>query len=85
MNHTILFICVLLSALSFAHSQANIARPGTGDFKGFKVVKVQTRGPIDVIDARKYSDRTVIPGVGISKECLVKLDNIAWQVNFFFR
>jgi hypothetical protein len=53
---------------------------GTGAFRGFTVVNPPTIINIDNIDARDYDDNDIIPGTGVSKECLVKLDNIAWQV-----
>lgn len=54
--------------------------PGRGDFTGFTVVKPRTTNPIDDIDASQYESNEVIPELGVSKECLVIMDNIAWQV-----
>lgn len=85
-------MCVLLSALLIAQTQAynekrdpedhfnTAGRAGRGAFRGFTVVRPMTVGVIDEIDARDYCDDDIIPEVGVSKECLVILDNIAWQV-----
>jgi len=35
---------------------------------------------IDDIDARDFDMNDIIPEAGVSKECLVKMDNIAWNV-----
>jgi len=54
--------------------------PGHGDFSGYNVVKPQTLNTIIDIDAREYETGEMIPELGVSKECLVIMDNIAWQV-----
>jgi tRNA(Arg) A34 adenosine deaminase TadA len=53
---------------------------GNGAFHGFTIVKPHTHSDIDNIDAREFDDEDIIPEAGVSKECLVMLDNIAWQV-----
>jgi len=60
------------------HNTVGVA--GKGAFRGYTVVNPRTIGRIDIIDARDYEMNDVIVEAGVSKECLVKLDNIAWQV-----
>jgi len=55
--------------------------PGHGDFAGFTIVKPLTSNTIIDIDAREYENWEFIHELGVSKECLVIMDNIAWQVN----
>jgi len=69
--------CFLL-AVALAHDTSG--RPGRGAFKGFTVVNPQIMAEINEIDAREYDKNDIIPEAGVSKECLVKMDNIAWQV-----
>jgi len=53
---------------------------GQGAFRGYTVVRPQTSNHIDNIDARDYDPSDMIHEAGVSKECLVILDNLAWQV-----
>lgn len=55
-------------------------RPGQGAFRGYNVVSPRVWNTITDIDAREYDLNEMIPEVGVSKECLVILDNWAWQV-----
>lgn len=54
--------------------------PGVGAFEGFTVVFPATSNAITDIDAREYTNNELIPELGVSKECLVIMDNLAWQV-----
>lgn len=97
MSPTSLFFFLLLGASFLISVQADhesdyynnndhfntAGRPGRGAFRGFTVVRPRTIGHIDVIDAREYDDDDFIVEAGVSKECLVKLDNIAWQVRTY--
>jgi len=72
---------LLFVSVSLANQDDNLAgREGRGAFRGFTIVKPETTNRIDDIDAREYEDNDMIVEAGVSKECLVKLDNIAWQV-----
>lgn len=74
----ILVSVVSLSAATFDFGTRGF--PGVGPFRGYTVVKPNSFSWIDNIDARYYDDDDMIHEAGVSKECLVKLDNIAWQV-----
>lgn len=82
-------IVLLLFALLFAVSWGDNSHgnnnqrtyPGVGDFEGYNIVRPRTRNDIFDIDAREYDNYEIIPHVGVSKECLVIMDNLAWQVN----
>jgi len=54
--------------------------PGYGAFAGYTVVNPRTYSEYDDIDASDFSNNEIIPQLGVSKECLVIMDNIAWQV-----
>lgn len=79
MTRTFLLLFVLVAATladNFPYT-----RPGYGDFSGFTIVKPVTKNSIIDIDAREYEAWEMIPELGVSKECIVKLDNIAFRVN----
>jgi len=80
----VVFLVALLFAVCCAQGNApNNQRtyPGQGDFEGFNIVLPRTYNAINDIDAREYEDWEIVPEVGVSKECLVQMDNIAWMVN----
>jgi hypothetical protein len=78
------YICItallLLSCVRANEDDNRNGREGRGAFRGFTIVKPHTSNRIDNIDAREYRNSDMIVEAGVSKECLVKLDNIAWQV-----
>jgi len=76
-SSTIVILCVLFAAV-LGHQITG--KPGRGVFKGFNVVNPPRTIHVDNIDARDFEDWEIIPGTGVSKECLVKMDNIAWLV-----
>lgn len=84
MSSSYLLLLALFSLLSSIYAAGNCGRetgcPGQGAFQGFTIVKPRTSNRIDDIDAREFADHEIIPELGVSKECLVKYDNIAWQV-----
>lgn len=78
---TILFVVLALCFIGIVVcGHSNQGQPGKGAFRGFTVVNPKEDADIDVIDARDYDDHEIIREAGVSKECLVKFDNIAWQV-----
>jgi tRNA(Arg) A34 adenosine deaminase TadA len=71
-------VCLLASFVLLCACQTTY--PGTGAFTGFNTVRPRTTNYITNIDARNYNTNDMIPALGVSKECLVIMDNIAWQV-----
>jgi len=72
-----LFVCLAFLAGLCA---AQVGVPGTGAFDGYTVVYPQTSNNITDIDAREYDHNEIIPEIGVSRECLILMDNWAWQV-----
>jgi len=76
---TIVTLCLLL-AVVHAHKKDWSAKPGRGVFRGLNVVDPPRTVDVDVIDARDFSLNEIIPDIGVSRECLIILDNLAWLV-----
>jgi len=74
-----LYVLIFLGlAISLCNSQQQ-GFPGSGVFHGYTVVHPETMNNIIDIDARIYEDNDFISELGVSKECLVIMDNWAWQ------
>jgi len=74
-----LYVLVFLAfVVALCSSQPGF--PGYGDFAGFDVVYPVTLNTIIDIDASFYDHDDFITALGVSKECLVIMDNWAWQV-----
>jgi len=74
---TIVTLCLLVAIVL---GKDFSAKPGHGVFKGFNIVDPPRIVEVDVIDARDFTHNEIIPQIGVSRECLIMLDNIAWLV-----